>query len=184
MKLNLSIDGVEGDDKSFANPPADAALSAVEAGPRADDRPDSRRIDEGRPAENLSAVAIGSMTRTHGWRPYSIRWPRFRLWTLMVAVALGAMIPVWWNVWSGRRERYLELADRHARLAIEHRRNVQGLPYAPTSARLHARSSRACKRAADRPFEDFLTGRWSPDYWFTPVDLRPPDATDSAPPQP
>jgi hypothetical protein len=99
-----------------------------------------------------------------------MRLPRSTTRRLTALVAIAALLPAWWNGWSGRRERYLELADRHARMALEHAGNVPGLPYGPELAAYHARLSQACKRAAGRPYEDFLSGRWSPDYWFTPPD--------------
>jgi hypothetical protein len=92
---------------------------------------------------------------------FTVRW-------LMIAVAAVALVPMCWNVWSGRRERFLELADRHALHAAEFRRNILKLPYAPAHAAIHERDRRRCEQAANNPYEDFLTGRWSQWYWFTP----------------
>lgn len=109
-----------------------------------------------------------------------MRFPRLTTRRLMALIAAMSLVPQVWNEWSGRRRRYLELAERHALNARDMERNYPRIPYWPSGARASARMSRACRLAADRPYGDFLTGRWSPDDWFTPPDVPSPETADTS----
>ncbi|MDR3623245.1 MAG: hypothetical protein P4L85_28080 [Paludisphaera borealis] len=88
---------------------------------------------------------------------------------LMLTVALLA-IPLSWaaDKTGQRRDRCLDLADRHSRLGAEYRRNSGGLESMLHAADWHSYMSRCFEEAADRPWEPIPKSmpippkRWSP----------------------
>jgi hypothetical protein len=78
---------------------------------------------------------------------------RFTMRTMMVAVAVVAVLMVWSYDWSARRDRCYEIASRHASLSAEYRRNAKGDQGMFRIADWHDYMRRTFEEAADRPSE-------------------------------
>jgi hypothetical protein len=78
---------------------------------------------------------------------------RFTVRTIMVVVAIAAMILAWSYDRPARRERCHEIAARHASLSAEYRRNADGDQTMLRIAAWHERMGRMFESAADRPWE-------------------------------
>jgi hypothetical protein len=103
--------------------------------------------------------------------------PRTRLtvFRLMLAVAIAAIVCYSVANWSGsRRERLLEIANRHARLGAEYRRNANGHDGMLWTASWHDHMRREFERAASQPWPTVPSS-----MPFPPKGWRPP-AIDNA----
>ena len=95
---------------------------------------------------------------------------RLTVFRLMLAVAVAAILLLLATDWArGRHDRLLGVADNHARLGGEYRRNAGKNPTMLVISAWHAELSRRFERASARPWE--ATPRSSP---FPPPGWLPP----------
>jgi hypothetical protein len=91
---------------------------------------------------------------------------RFTVRTMMIAMAVVALLLVWTFDRSARRERCYEIAARHANLSAEYRRNANGNGGMLRIAAWHDHMRRMFENTADRPWEPIpASSPFPPPTW-------------------